>query len=190
MIKEFDFSALDLEKLEHPNDDFFRVFKAENSPAFFYKLNKIESMLHDKYLYLDDEYRNPQTIHTIMTNYLSGALSGAINLFYEMGDFQGLIGFTKVIPNYRCGMLFKIWDKKLYGKQFVRSVKQLTEFIMNEFNLVRMRVESPDVRMVKGAEMVGFKVEGEEECGFLWEKKFYKNYLLGKVRSTEEDYGM
>ena len=186
MIKEFDFSTLDLDALAHPNDDFFKVFKVENSPDFFYKLNKIESMLHDKYLYLDDEYRNPQTIHTIMTNYLNGALSGAINLFYEMGDFQGLIGFRKIIPGYKCRLFFKIWDKKLYGKNFVRAVRQLIDFIMDEFQLARISTESPDERAIKGGMLVGFKKEGEEENGFLWNGKFYKNYLLGKTRIVKD----
>jgi hypothetical protein len=186
MIKNFDFSSLDLDALEHPNDDFFKVFKAENSPAFFYKLNKIESMLHDKYLYLDDEYRNPQTIHTIMTNYLNGALSGAINLFYEMGDFQGLIGFRKVIPGYKCRLFFKIWDKKLYSRNLVRAVRQIIEFVMNEFNLVRISTESPDKRAIKGGRLAGFELEGEKENGFLWDGKFYKNYLLGKTRIVRD----
>ena len=182
MIKEFDFSTLDLDALAHPNDDFFKVFKVENSPEFFYKIQKFAKMLQERYLYLSDEYRNPEVITAIISDYFQPKHPV---ILYEMGNFQGLIGFTDIMPGYKASMLFKIWDKNLYSKGMVRACKGLLEFIQDSLNLRRISTGSPDPRMVKGAKMIGFKVEGEKECGFMWDGKFYTDVLLSRIQQEE-----
>jgi len=181
-----DKKTLDLERFEHPNDAYFTIFKPENTPQFVYKMQQLAKMLENKYLYLSDEYRDPQTISTILTNYV--APTQCVNMFYEMGDFQGLIGFTHVIPGYKSGLLFKIWDKEFFDKGLVRALRGLLDFVQDSLDLKRISVESPDPRMVKGAELIGFEVEGEEEYGFRWKGKFFKNVLLGRIQ--EENGGM
>jgi hypothetical protein len=163
----------------------FKVFRPDkdNPIEFYKKLTRFEKMLKGKYLYLSDEYRNEITIRSLMHNYLYEV---PFSIFYEIGDWQGLIGFTKIRPEHRCGLLFKIWDKKVFNKSMVRACRDLTDLFMDQFKLKRMAVESPDERMVKGAKMLGFKVEGEEPYGFKWKNKFYTNFLLGKVCKERE----
>ena len=176
MIKEDD---LDLQRLEHPDDRFFKVFRFEDSPEFYFKFNKICSMMMKRYLYISDEYRTEETIKKIVGSYISGQ---AFSMFYELGDFQGLVGFTSMVPEYRCNFTFKIWDKDFYSKEMVRAIRNLTDFIMDTFRLVRMRTESPDPRMSKGAQLLGFEYEGTEKKGFKWCDKYYDLVSLGKVR--------
>jgi len=176
MIEEKD---INYELLKNPDDRFFKIFKYENSPDFWYKFNKLCNMMMERYLYISDEYRHMDVIKQIISGYCGGR---SLNMFYELGEFQGLVGFTSLIPEYRCNLTFKIWDKSFYSKEMVRAVRKLTDFIMDTFRLVRMRTESPDPRMVKGAELLGFKYEGTEKKGFKWRGKYYDLVSLGKVR--------
>ena len=172
---------IDFAKLEHPDDRFFTVLKYENSPQFWYKFNKICDMMMKRYLYISDEYRTEEMIKQIVGAYVGGH---SFSMFYELGEFQGLVGFTSMVPEYRCNFTFKIWDKDFYSKEMVRAIRKLTDFIMDTFRLVRMRTESPDPRMSKGARLLGFEYEGTEVKGFKWHDKYYDLVSLGKVREV------
>lgn len=170
------------ERLEKPHE-LFKVFRTdeENPIEFWRKFVELTRMLKNKYLYLSDEYRDEDCIKSLLGSFLYGH---PFSIFYEVGDFQGLIGFTKIRAGHRCGLLFKIWDKKIYSKELVKACRDLTDLYMDTFQLKRMAVESPDEKMVKGAKLLGFQVEGKEPLGFKWKGKFYDNYLLGKVREV------
>ena len=172
---------IDFEALANPDDRFFKVFKCENTPDFWLRFNKLCKMMMEKYLYISDEYRSPEIIQKIVGGYLSGT---SLSLFYELGDFQGLIGFTSILPGYKCNLTFKIWDKEFYSKDMIRATSKLTDLFMDTFRLVRMRTESPDPKMVKGAKLLGFEYEGTETKGFRWDGKYHDLVGLGKVRSN------
>lgn len=173
---------IDWEKLKNPGGIFKLFYEDPEDPIVFHKKwVDLKKMLKTKYLYLSDEYREDAIIDNIISSFFPC-------VFYEMGDFQGLIGFTKIFHGNKCGLMFKIWDKKLFGHNFVKECRRLVDIFFNEWDLKRMSVESPDKDMVRLSKLAGFKVEGKEPYGFKFKGKFYTNYMLGKVR--EDGDGM
>lgn len=171
---------IDWEKLKNPGG-IFKLFQQDPKDpiVFLKKWAEFKKMLKTRYLYLDDEYRKDETIDNMMLMFYSGA-------FYEIGDFQGLVGFTSVFQNNKCSLAFKIWDKNLFGHNLVKECKRLIDIYFDNFKLKRMSTSSPDPKMAKLAHMVGFKDEGTEVCGFKWNNKFYDVLLLGKVKEDKE----
>jgi hypothetical protein len=102
MIEEKD---IDYQKLEHPDDRFFKVLKFENSPEFYFKINKFKRFLMEKYLYTSDEHRSESAVERGIANMFYGP---HLNFYYEIGDFQGLIIFAKIIYGHKADMIFKI----------------------------------------------------------------------------------
>ena len=167
-------------RLQEANDLFTPFAQGEKATGRFYeKLIEFMGHLKDKYLYLDDEFRNTNAIQQIVSNYLNG---NSLNIFYEIGDFQGLTGFTRVTPGFKAGVLFKLWDKELWGKNTARKMIELADMIMDEFKLKRIYLDTPDERMMKMAKLIGFELEGKAPMAFRWNQKFYTLYHLGLVR--------
>ena len=170
---------IDWEKLKNP-DPMFKLFtptSAEPTDPFYLKVSKLQRMLMKQPLWLSDEYRSEPTIREAVHNYFSG---NTFNVFYEAGDFQGLVGFKNIIPEFKCEMTFKIWDKSLWSKTLVRAGRDLTELYMKEFKLKRISSATADDRIRRMAEMIGFVVEGKQPNSFKWNNKFYPLILLGK----------
>ena len=171
---------IDWEKLKDP-DPMFKPFSPVDSTdptdPFYKKVSRLQTLLMKRPLWLSDEYRTPQAINALATSYFSGL---AFNIFYEIGDFQGLIGFQNILPEFKCAMTFKIWDKDLWGKTLVRAGKNLVELFIREFRLKRISSVTADDRIKRMAEMIGFEVEGEQPDAFRWNNKFYPLILLGK----------
>ncbi len=140
-----------------------------------------DKLLHD-YLYLSDEFRNPKTIQGILQLHLSGVAS----IIYEFPGFGGIIGFVNIVPDYRADIIFKFWDRKLWGPTFFRELKGLIEFIMDELRLIRLSVESPDKKMEKMAHLCGFKTECAKRYGFVWGGKYLPLKLLAKTRPIRQ----
>ena len=175
-----DLSKVNWVRLKEANELFTPFAQGEKETAGFYgKLIEFMNHLKDKYLYLDDEFRNASTIQQIVGNYMSG---NSLNIFYEIGDFQGLTGFTHIVPGFKAGILFKLWDKKLWGKDTARKMIDLAVMVMDEFKLKRIYLDTPDERMMKMAKLIGFKLEGEAPMAFRWNQKFYTLYHLGLVK--------
>lgn len=175
-----DIQALNWKALKNPGEP-FRLFKPdEEDPIHFYrKIERFKKMLMDKYLYLSDEYRDEHAIEGIIARYFSNM---TFTVFYEIGAFQGLMGFQDIIPEWKCELTLKLWDKKAWNSKFLRSAKQLVDLYMNEFQLKRMSTSSPDPVIVKMAKKAEFEDEGEIPFGFKWKGQFFTNYLLGKYR--------
>jgi len=167
------------EKLKSP-DPIFKVFMPDQTDPqdpFYLKLSRLQTLLKKRYLWLSDEYRTKQGIDAIIFSYFSGY---TFNVFYEAGDFQALIGFMNIHPEFKCEMTLKLIDKNIWGADFVRASKKLVELYMKEFRLKRISIETADKRIVRMAEMAGFVMEGERPDDLRWDGKFYKKYLLGK----------
>jgi hypothetical protein len=166
------------------------VSKGRDDFEFIKKVTEFGNRLLKDFLYLQDEYRNDGAVQAILQGFFSG---NKVNLCYEMGDFQGIVGFTGIMPEYKCGVFLKIWDKELHGKELIRELQELSDIIMDTFKLRRMTVDTPDRRMVKFAQLAGFKVEGTQKLCFRWNDKLYTNYILSKLyepdKKSEEKEG-
>ena len=168
MVK-FDFKKIDWKKFEAPSP-LFKVLKRTEE-----KDKIIAHELMNGFLNLDDNFRNYESIYKSMNFYFYYSFS----IFYEIGEFQALLGLTNIIPRHKCDIMFKIFDKDFWGKDFVRELRSLLELYMKELELKRISAESPDPRIVRIAKMVGFKVEGIRNKDFKWDDKYYDNFLLG-----------
>jgi hypothetical protein len=142
------------------------------------KVKILSNKLLHEYLYLPDEYREPQKIQGLLQIYLSGIAS----IFYEFKDFGGVIGFINIIPEYKADIVFKFWDRKLWGPTFFRELKGLIEMIMDELRLIRLSAQSPDKKMEHFAHLCGFKTECSQKYGFKWGGRYYPLRLLAKTR--------
>lgn len=147
------------------------------------KLDRLVERLLNDYLYMSDEERNVDTVNAYLNRYFS-PFHPPINLaiFYEIANFDGLIGFTSIFPEFKCEVSFKFWNPKIWGADLAREFKNLGDLIMDEFKLKRMNSASPDRRMVKFAKLAGFKQEGARKNAFKWKDKFYPLYFLGKTK--------
>jgi RimJ/RimL family protein N-acetyltransferase len=76
-------------------------------------------------------------------------------------------------------MTLKLIDPKIWGRDFVRGSQKLIRNFMDEFRLKRISIETADRRIVRMAEMAGFKYEGERPNDLRWDGKYYDKYFLG-----------
>ena len=142
------------------------------------KMNMLLNMLLEMPLYVTDEVRDPKKLSV----FLAGCFSGYVfNRFYELGDFQGWLGFVNILPEYKCDVIFKFWDKKLWGPSIARELRDLSNFLMKTFKLKRMGAASADPVFIKIGKMMGFKVEGTQKNAFMWDGVLYNNILLRKL---------
>lgn len=152
----------------------FKVFEPSKE-----KLATISKHLMEGYLNLSDEFRIPNILHKLMQSYFLNSN----NLIYEAGDNQALVGFISIVPTFKCELIFKLFDKKIWGVDFAREGKDLLNLIMDTFALKRINTSSPDKRIVKMAKIFGFKVEGTREKDFMFNNEPFSNHLLGLRRN-------
>lgn len=141
------------------------------------KIMILAKHLKEDYLMLPDEHRNYDTIYRILAYY-----NLPNHLFYEFGDFAGLVGFTDIQENYKAEIFFKLWDKKVFNKTFMRQLNELFDMVVEELSLKRLNSATADERVLKIAKMIGFKVEGERENDYCFDGKYYKVYFIGKEK--------
>jgi len=163
------------ERLMQPSS-MFRIFVPNEE-----KIKLLSDKLLHEYLYLSDEYREPQRIQGVLQLYLSGIAS----ILYELPNFGGLIGFINIIPEYKAEITFKLWDLKLWGPTFLRELRDLTEMMMDELRLIRLYSNTPDKKMEKMAHLCGFKTECAQRYGFRWNERYYPLKLLAKTRAIK-----
>ena len=146
------------------------------------KIKELAKKLMEEPLYLSDEYRDYSFIHKMLFN----NFGNENNIFYEIGEFGGVLGFVNIIPEYKATALLKLWDKKLWGVAFAKELKELIKHIMIKYNLKRLATDSQDPRMVKLAKIMGFKIEGRFKYGFCWNGEYH---TLHKMRILREELG-
>ena len=144
------------------------------------KIKSLSKKLMEEPLYLSDEFRDWTLIHKALFN----NFGNENNIFYEIGEWGGLVGFMNIIPEFKCEIGFKLWNPKLWGFRFKTQFKQLIKAIMEKYDLKRMAGESPDEKMVRLAKICGFKIEGRFKYAFVWENKMY---TLHKMRILREE---
>lgn len=144
------------------------------------KIMILAKHLKEDYLVMPDELRNYPAIYSILAYY-----NLPNHLFYEFGDFSGLVGFTEIIEGRKAEVFFKLWDKEIFNKTFVRQLNELLDMGMRELSLKRLNSITADKRIVKLAKMVGFEVEGRRDYDFYFNEKPYSTFLLGRFRTNE-----
>jgi len=141
------------------------------------KIMILAKHLKDGYLVLPDECRNYEYIYGKVIPYYNLPA----HLFYEIGEYSGLVGFTNIVMKQRADVLFKLWDKEVFGKTFVRQLDELLNTVVKELNLMWLNSITADERVVKLAKMVGFKVDGEREDDFTFDGENFKTYFLNRL---------
>ena len=152
----------------------FRLFAPSEE-----KIKFIGKKLMDEYLYVSDEFRNYDDIYRRLLHYANAYNQ---NVIYEIGNFEGILGFTNIIAGWKSHLTFKLWNKSRWGADFARQSKDFIHEVMGELHLVRLETSSPDPRIVKMARMVGFKMEGIKQKSFSWQGQFYDETLLVRIR--------
>ena len=104
------------ERLMQPSS-MFRIFVPNAE-----KIKLLSDKLLHEYLYLSDEFRDPKIIQGMMQLYLSGIAS----IIYEFPNFGGLIGFVNIVPDYKADIMFKLWDRKLWGPTYFQRTEGFT----------------------------------------------------------------
>ena len=149
--------------------------KFEPTPA---KLKALAKHLMDNKYSMSDEYRDYDIIYSILNKYLSSQCC----IFYEIGDMDGVIGFTDIILGWKCHAIFELLNPKIWGKQLVRESQALFDLIVETGNLMKISSQTADKRVRKMAYMIGFYTEGVRKFEFSWDKIPYDIYLIGRIR--------
>jgi len=167
-----DFSAVDWARLAHPTP----MFKVFADPSGEEILSIIHRLKHE-YLYAPDELRSDDVLRGLVAYYWGGP-----NLIYEVGEFQGILGFMDILPGHKASVTLKLWGKERWGRDFVREARTLLAMVMDEFKLVRLDTQTPDHRVVSMAKLSGFLEEGTRPKDFRWDGKYYDTTIMGLVR--------
>jgi hypothetical protein len=142
------------------------------------KVESLKRHLMEDYLFLSDESRTDEgALATI-----AATMATPNSMFYEIGDWAGVVGLDHVVPGHKAHVSLKFWDTTLFRPSVVRQVQGLLSDLMDYFGLRRLWSETPDPRVVKLAKMVGFKWEGDKVDDFRWGDQFFTTAMLGMVR--------
>lgn len=143
------------------------------------KLGALADKLFTGYLYVPDEMRYPEYLKALVRNFYS---QDVLNLIYEIGNFQGIVGFTNVIFDHKCDVIMKIWDKAAWTPDAIGHGRRLIHYITEAFGLVRLGTSTPDPKVVRMARLFGFEEEGVRKKAFSWDHKLYDETILSIVR--------
>lgn len=147
------------------------------------KIMYFAKKLMTEYLYITDPWRNYWTIHQILNRYVTNPRE---NVLYEIGDFDGILGFVDIVPGWKAHMTFKLWNKEKWGPDLVGQSRDFIREVMDELHLVRLDSATADPRIVRMSKMVGFQVEGTQKHEFMWDGKLYDQILLAITRESGE----
>ena len=174
--------TLDLEYLKQPSS-LLKLFEPTIE-----KLQFIANKFATGFLYIPDELRSPQKVFELMAYLFPYAIDPALrpfHVYYEIGRFEGLVGFTDIIIGYRCSSFLKIWNPAVWGPTLARDLTELADRFMQEYNIKRLELTTADERMVKVAKICGLKQEGTKALGFRFDGKLYTSYMLRKLRKGD-----
>ena len=164
--------------------DYSKISKVIRSMDDRERRSEISKKLMEEPLYLSDEFRDWKLIHEVLFK----NFSNKNNIFYEIGEWGGLVGFVNIIPKFKCDIVFKLWNPELWGFKFKTQIKELIKTIMEKYDLKRVSTESSDERMSRLAKIIGFKIEGRFKCGFAWEGELYTLYKMRLLREEVEKW--
>ncbi len=174
-------AEVDWERLKNPPEPFKLIVPDYKDIGFHKKVIKLKDHLMNKYLETSDENRTEERLEYAV----KGGLFSYGTAMYEAGDLDALVGFVNILPGFKCGLIFSLLDKKIWGKQFARAGQQLIKMYMEEFDLKRVGSQTADPKVKRLAEIIGFKDEGTRPKNFMWNQKLYPVYLLGMTREEE-----
>ena len=148
--------------------------------------SKEASFLADKLMYekwyLQDKWRDIDTIEKFIYRYFSWAEETPFSLPYRIGVFDGVLVFREIIPNETCGMMLKLWGKHLWGPTLARETRTLIEMIMDKFNLRDIDTASGDPGSPKMVRCLGFEIKEVKKDGFIWNGESYDEFNFIKRR--------
>jgi hypothetical protein len=145
------------------------------------RLMFLSNWLMKGFLNLSDENRTPEKVAVHISYYFPYTIPEAIrpfHLFYEIGDFAGLLGFTDIHIGHKTTVLFKYWDKKSWSHKIFRDLINVHKIVMEELDLQRISAETPDPKVLDLALRIGYILEARLSQGFRWDGKYYVNFLL------------
>lgn len=150
-------------------------------------------------MFLPDEHRNPAWVDLLVVSMFNGP---QLNWVYEIGQWDGILSFQDIWPGYKADVGFYLWNNRFtegakaervglrgklcWGADFIRELIDVTNLMMDEFQLKRLSLASPDEHTVKISKLVGFHVEGRQKYGFRHEGKTFTQYLLRKIREGRQ----
>lgn len=164
---------IDIERLKRPTPSYHIMDPTEA------KLDAFAEKLEKGYLYVSDEIRAPECLRGMVRNLYA---RGPFNLIYEIGEFQGVIGFLNIVISHKADMMLKMWDASFWSKDAVRQGRQLVEYIIETFELKRVGTTTADPRIVKMARLVGFTEEGIAKNAFAWKGRMMDEISLSITR--------
>ena len=144
---------------------------------------KIERLMKEflyGYLHLSDECRFPQYVRTMLMDLLDSR--SGLNIIYDIDDFKGIVAFVRIRPLFKAKRMFVLLDKGMLRPSIIKESRKLIQMIMKEFKLKRMEAETADKKIVQLSKMVGFKSEGIQKNGFMFNKILMNNNPLSLVR--------
>ena len=144
------------------------------------KIKEVARHLMENKYSLSDELRDYDIIHGILRKYMTSPVC----IFYEIGDMDGIFGFTDIIPGWKAHVVFELINPKIWSKQLVRESRNLINLIMKSGDLIKLSSQTADQRIEKMAKMIGFQLEGIRELEFSWDKKPYPIYLIGRFKEV------
>lgn len=146
--------------------------------------DELARRLVESRLYLSDEYRTEEYVTWLIDGWFKKG--GPTALVYRVGIDGGLLGgvmaFQNIMPGWKCGLMAKIWERKLWGPQLVREVRGLLALIEYAFALERIEIDTADLRMVRLGRMMGFENEGVRARAFRWGGEPFDVYELARLR--------
>ena len=185
-----DVQGINWERLRHPSANLRALTPTPG------QLEDLSRRLLNGPMYLSDEHRNQEWVDLIVATMFSGP---QLNWIYEIGDWAGIVAFQDIWPGYKAETSFFLWDnefmagskkdrvglrgKLCWGADFIRELNDVADLMMEEFQLKRLGIATPEETTVKIAtKWLGFKVEGRQKYGFRFDGKTYTQNLLRRVR--------
>lgn len=162
----------DWDKLFKPSS---LIKRFEPSPK---KIMTVARHLMDNKYSMSDEYRDYGIIYGILDKYIRSPNC----IFYEVGDMDGVLGFTDIIVGWKCHAIFELLNPRIWGKKLVKESRYLFDLVMDTGKLVKISSQTADDRVRRMGEMIGFTVEGIRVAEFSWDDELYNIYLLGRIK--------
>jgi hypothetical protein len=189
MMFEADFAAVRerVDALRNPSP-LFRLWTPD-TPDLGAKVAELAVRLIESRLYLSDEVRNEEYVRCLIGSWFNP--KGPMSLVYEVGrgggSYGGVVAFQGILPGWKCALMAKIWERRLWGVELARQTKELLALVEGAFGLERIEIDTADLRMVRLGRMMGFGNEGVRERAFRWEGVSYDIYELARMKKGASD---
>ena len=142
------------------------------------KIMDLRRHLMEDYLYTPDRLRSPGAVDKTLWDMLNQQNA----IYYEIGNWQGLAGMSNIFPGWSAHVTLKFWGTELWGKQMVREMRKVLDFLERQFRLVRLESHTADPRIEKLTHLIGFETEGRKKKGFIFDGQYYDLIMLGRVK--------